>query len=96
MTQEEANKYWNPARKGLIEYQRDSAYKASIRLAEIVGVPYPCEEYMMVLPLTPELKRKLEWLAGPHCQTIIKVLEAQKGVVDDTTEISRTDLQETR
>jgi hypothetical protein len=98
MTQEEVNQYWKPARMGLDIHDKEG-FGSSKMLAAIVGIPYPYPEYCMVIPLTPGLKKKLELLATPHRQTIIKMLEARKGLECESTktktEINRDNLQET-
>ena len=95
MTEDEAEKYWRPARAkmplGLGDHK--NSVGQSRKLAKLLGLDYPTNQHYFNIPLTPDLqlnqhyfnipitpdlKLKLQMLAGPHHETIIKIMELKK------------------
>ena len=83
--------YWQPVRIKLeCDFPMDGGdvykFKASQKLAKILGLPYPRLHFWDEIELTDELKHKLLLLQGPYWCTLIKVMEARRedaGVDDD-------------
>ena len=80
MTEDEAEKYWRPARAkmplGLGDHK--NSVGQSRKLAKLLGLDYPTNQHYFNIPLTPDLQLKLQMLAGPHHETIIKIMELKK------------------
>lgn len=76
MTEEELKRYWAPAR-ALAPHSRTLTY-ASAALADQLGIPYLGLGHWTEIELTPQLRTILIGLVGPHRETILKMLEAQK------------------
>ena len=80
MTEDEAEKYWRPARAAMPLKAGDhpNTTAQSKRLAALLGLEYLHAQYYFNIPLTPQLQNTLSALAGPHSATIIKMLELKK------------------
>ena len=80
MTEDEAKKYWRPARAAMPLKAGDhpNTTAQSMKLANLLGLDYPHPQEYIRIPLTPRLRNALLAIAGPHSATIIKVLELKK------------------
>lgn len=83
MTKEEIEKYWYPARSvvGRVLHppvENDNAsYTYAMLLADLLDLNYPTPNYATSIQLTDKLKSKLEMIAGPHGEAIIKAMVAK-------------------
>lgn len=80
MTDKECREYWQPARDKLMS-DLDLGYfkfRASQKLAKLLEYEYPKTDHWRDIPLTEDLKHKLQLLTGPYRNAIIKTLEIRK------------------
>lgn len=78
MTEDELRQCWLPARNKIESYYSVRHFKASAKLADLLGIDYTEVGYYHKLILTDELKHTLKLINGPYSKTIIKILEVKK------------------
>lgn len=81
MTADELRQCWLPARDKIESYYSVRHFKASVKLADLLGIDYTEVGYYSKLILTDELKHTLRLINGPYSKTIIKMLEIRNGPV---------------
>jgi hypothetical protein len=78
---ETMNDIWPPARKYFRQEKDADDFKASQRLAKLLGESYPERDYFRKLDLTDDqvetIKRIPEIFKSPHKDTLLKAIEAR-------------------
>jgi hypothetical protein len=72
MYNDDYDNYWCPAREKL---GFEGMLRGSQKLAKLLGMYYPV---INVVPLTDAQKQILKMLAGPHSETIVKMLKIKR------------------
>lgn len=75
MTKDEFRQYWMPARD---QFDGEINLHRSKKLASLLGLPYPKMAAWGNIKLTDQLKHQLKMLAGPHRDTIIRMMELKR------------------
>ena len=80
MTFAEFQQYWGPARNRIFP----SKTYQSPNLARLLGLDYPRPRHWVNIPMTDKLRNQLLALAGPHSDTVQKILKIRQGMDDET------------